>query len=93
MAESCAKEKLIDELNDWKNGKPGIPGAEARMLSIEGKLKDNGELGIMTKVSKLWEKHINYETTNENNKESKAIRLLVALTLLSVAAQVLTIFV
>ena len=91
--EHCNKEKLIDELNDWKNGKPGIPGAEARMLSVEGKLKDNGELGIMTKVSKLWEKHINNETTNENRKESKAIKLLVALALLSFIGQILTVFV
>ena len=61
MAESCAKEKVIDELNDWKNGKPGIPGAEARMLSIEGKLKDNGEYGMETKVSKMWSKYSNSE--------------------------------
>ena len=58
---SCEREKVIDELNDWKNGKPGIPGAEARILSIEGKLKDNGELGMETKISKMWSKYSNSE--------------------------------
>lgn len=59
--EQCTRDRVIEELQSWKNGQPGIPGAEARILSIEGKLRDNGELGMETKVSKMWSRHTHSE--------------------------------
>jgi hypothetical protein len=83
-------EKRIDKLEEWKEGKPGIPGIEGRVLAIEGKLKDNGELGIMTKVAEMWERHTTSEAMETKKKESGSIKLLIALAFLSFIGQIIT---
>ena len=95
MAEdcNCKQERRIDKLEEWKEGKPGIQGLETRVSSIEGKLKDNGELGVMSKVAEMWTKHTTTETKDGDRKESNSIKLLIALAFLSFAGQIITIFV